>query len=204
MARPAISNVGDRHSGTALNRRKGFALSVSGAGTGDIDDLQQRVKEGVSRLRGLDVDDTFSAEILAQLLEGRKTVAEIVEQTYGLTSTDEGYKSSYGKVWRELRQLESKGLVSRRLFGRDKPYRLTQLAVVNLAKIGGKEQQLPLIHRTDIAVYLVTVALSLPNAMQTLGWIQLGELTTMSLFGSLCFFLGFSCSRVIQTARRVF
>lgn len=170
----------------------------------NIEKLQQKVRDGVSRLKGLDIGDELAVEIMAQLVEGRRTVSEMVERTYGLRVSDEGFSSSYNRVSREIRRLESKGLVSRKLLGRDKPYRLTQLAIANLARIGGGEQQLSLVTKTDIATYLVTVSLSVPHFLRIMEWIELAELQTIALLIVFCFCLGFSCSRLLQTLRRVF
>ena len=174
------------------------------ASSESVDDLYRRVQKGVSRLKGLEIEDVVSVEILVQLLECKMTVSEIVERIYGVTSSDEGFKSSYGKVWRQIRQLESKGLVSRKVFGRDKPYRLTDLAVTNLARIGGEEKQLSLIPKTDLSAYLATVALAVLVALQAVGWLQLGEITTIVLFPSFCFILGISFYGALRMIRRVF
>ena len=170
----------------------------------NVEKLRHRVKEGVSKLRGLDVGDQLSVEILAQLVDGRMTVSEVVERIYGLTISEGGYHSCYNRVAREIRRLESKGLVSRQLFGRDKPYRLTRLAIENLARIGGEEQQQSMVTRTDLASYLATLALSIPHVMRTAGWAEMAEFQTIALLVCFCFSLGFSSSRLLQTLRRVF
>jgi hypothetical protein len=165
--------------------------------------LRTRVHEGVSKLRGLEIGDELAIEILAQLVDGRKSTAEIVELIYGLRKGDEGFISCYSRVGREIKRLESKGLVSRQLFGRDKPYRLTELAVTNLARIGGEKKQMALVPKGELLVYLVTIALAVPIASQTLNLLQLGDLGTAVIFPCFCFFLGFSCSKVLQTLGRV-
>ncbi len=165
--------------------------------------LRARVHEGVSKLKGLEIGDQLAIEILAQLVDGRKSTAEIVELVYGLRKGDGGFISCYSRVAREVKRLESRGLVSRKMFGRDKPYRLTELAVTNLARIGGEERQLALVQRSELAVYLVTIGLAVPIASQTLDLWQLGDVVTAVVFPCFCFFLGFSCSRVLQTIRRV-
>jgi len=177
---------------------------VSRAGSEKIEELNRRVRSGVSKLGGLEIGDQLAVEVLSRLVEGRRTSSEIVTLIYGLKRGDEGFESSYGRVRREIRKLESKGLISRNLFGREKPYRLTQLAVTNLARIGGEEKQTPLMMTTDLAAYLVTLALSVPNALQAVGWLQLSDVWTLAVITSFCFFLGFSSSRVLVTLRRVF
>ena len=173
------------------------------ADSDNINDLKRNVVNGISKLRGLDISDELTIAILAQLVEGKKSAAEIVERTYGIGNSEEGFQSCYGRVRREIRRLESKGLVSRALFGKEKPYRLTQLAIINLAKIGGEEQQLPIIPKTDLAAYLVTLALSVPTASHALGLFELTESWTIGLFGCFCFFLGISVYGSVHMIRRV-
>jgi len=174
------------------------------AGPTSIDDLRGKVKEGITKLKGLDIGNELSVGILAQLVGSRMTVAEIVERIYGIGNSEEGFQSCYGRVRRELRRLESKGLVSRKLFGNNRPYRLTQLAITNLARIGGEEQQQSVLPRTDMAAFLVTLALAMPTASHTLGLLELAESTTIGLFGCFCFFLGISVYGSVRAIRRVF
>ena len=170
----------------------------------DIEDLQKRVREGLSRLKGLDTGEELGVEILSRLVEGRKTATEIVQLIYGLRSDDQGFKTTYGRVMREIRNLESKGLVSRRLLGRDKPYRLTNYAVANLARIGGDNQQSPLVPWFDLTIYTATIILTLTVASRTAGWLDLMESTHVIVFATLCFLLGASCVELIRTLGRVF
>jgi hypothetical protein len=146
----------------------------------------------------------YAVEILGQLVQGRKTLTEITESVYGLSLWEEGWQSSYSKVARLTRRLESKGLVSRRLFGKEKPYRLTDLAVTNLARIGGEKKQLSMIPRIDVAFYLATLGSSLVVAALAMGWYELSELGTLGLFGAFCLLLGVSLTRFVQAFRRVF
>jgi hypothetical protein len=169
-----------------------------------IESLQLRVKEGVSKLRGLDIGDQLAVEILSQLVDGRKNASEIVELIYGLKRDDEGFNSSYNRVSREIRRLESKGLVSRALFGKEKPYRLTELAVSNLARIGGEGKQVSMVPWYDIAIYLTTLVVTVPTVLHAWDWFQLPEIGTIGLFGFLCFFLGISVCELVRTLRRVF
>jgi hypothetical protein len=86
-----------------------------------IDELQHRVRAGISNLKGLDIGDELGVEILSQLVKGRRTSSEITTFVYGQKRGDDGFESSYSRVRREIRKLESKGLISRNLFGRDRP-----------------------------------------------------------------------------------
>ena len=172
-------------------------------GAKQVDQLQRRVRDGVSKLKGLDIGDELSVEILGQLVQGRKTATEITESIYGLSRSDKGWKSSYSKVTRQIRRLESKGLVSRRLFGKDRPFRLTQHAVINLAKIGGGEQQLPILPRIDIPFYLAMIVTGILVGLSVFDLLKIPELTSSSLLGFFCVFFGISITRFAQTLRRV-
>ena len=103
-----------------------------------------------------------------------------------------------------MRRLESKGLVSTGLLGREKPYRLTDLAIVNLARIGGEAKQIPAMPRKDVATYLATLILSLPLVLVALRWVEFSEPALVGTFGAFCFLFGVSFSRLVQSIRRVF
>lgn len=173
------------------------------AGRG-VEGLESDVRKGVSRIRGLELGDEVAVEVLTQLVEGRKTMSEIVEGVYGLTRSDEGFSSSFTKVRRATKRLESSGLVSTGLFGRDKPYRLTDLAMINLARIGGGRGQVRILPRIDILTYAATAALSLPVAFLGLGWVELLDSGVIVVFGCFFYLLGASTVRVVQAFRKVF
>ena len=166
--------------------------------------LQHRVRNGIAKLRGLEIGDDLGIEILSHLIDGGRSVCEIVELAYGLGNNDQGYKSAHARVSREIRKLESRGLVSRRILGKEKPYRLTELAVINLAKIGGEERQLPVVPRLDMAAYSATLALSLFEGVEAMGWLSLSRSGTIGLLVILSFMLGISFVEVLRTIRRVF
>ena len=177
---------------------------MSRGGSGSIDEFGRRVVNGVSRLKGLDIGDELEVEILGQLVRSRRTVTEMVEGIYGLGSMDEGFNSCYTRVRRGVKRLESKGFVSTNLFGWNKPYRLTDLAMVNLARMGGDVEQLDLVSRVDIAAYLTTIALLVPVAVLGADWLKLSDLGVLVLFAAFFFLLGASFVRFLQTFRRVF
>ena len=177
---------------------------VSRGGSGHIDDFGQRVVNGVSRLRGLDIGDELEVEILGQLVRSRRTVAEMVEGIYGLGSADEGFNSCYTRVRRGVKRLESKGFISTNIFGWNKPYRLTDLAMVNLARIGGDVKQLDVVSRYDLAAFLATAALMVPVSVLGAEWFQLSDLGVVVLFAAFFFLLGACFVRFLQTFRRVF
>ncbi len=143
-------------------------------------------------------------EIARELIRGRRTVAELVTSLYGLKAGDPGYKTHYSQVHKELRQMGSRGLVSRRPLGRDKPYRLTQMAIARLTMIGGvkpafETRALP---KLDVLLYALGFGLGVvgvwlantPNSSRTL---------VMALSLVLVFVGGMAFTRLLQTLRRV-
>ncbi len=179
-------------------------MPVFRAGSDDIDDLKRRVVDGVSKLKGLDIGDDLAVEILGQLVHGKRTLTEISEGVYGLGRSDEGFQSCYTKVRREIRRLESRGLVSRKLFGNNKPYRLTRLAVTNLARIGGgEEQQDRVIPRVDLVPYLGTAGTAIVAFLQSRGFLHFPEMGTIALLLLFGAFIGISICRTLETIRRV-
>jgi hypothetical protein len=168
-----------------------------------VDKLGACVRSGVSRLRGVDLSDGLELEILSELIEGGRTQAELVEKIYGVGRGDDGFLSCYTRVRRAVKRLESKGLVATRVFGREKPYRLTDLAVTNLARIGREEKQLPIVPKIDAFAYTSMLGTSLLIIALAMGWYELSELDTLCLFGSFCFFLGLSVYGFLRGIMRV-
>jgi len=177
---------------------------VSRGDTDKLDELEHRVYSGVSKLRGIDLGDEVEVEILSQLVGSRRTATEIVEGIYGLGSRDEGFSSSYTRVRRGIRRLEARGLVSTNLLGRDKPYRLTDLAIINLARIGGESKQVRSLPRIDLVAYLATTGLSVPVVVLGSEWFKISDIGVVVLFAAFFFLLGASFVRFLQTLRRVF
>ena len=141
-------------------------------------------------------------EIVEELLSGRRTVAELVEAIYSVSRGGEGFATHYSRVRREIRQLESKGfVVPRKLFGRDKPYGLTQLAVSKLTRIEGVEpgQNQHAVPRIDYLAY--TGAILLWIAASTAP-VTSGSASTAMAAGFF-FASGVAFCRFLQTVRRV-
>ena len=74
-----------------------------------------------------DLRDLVQVGIVRKLLPGSRISSELVEAVYDVRRGDEGFQTYYTKIRRAIADLESRGFVSRRLFGRDRPFRLTQL-----------------------------------------------------------------------------
>jgi len=90
------------------------------------DELDVAVLSNVTQIR-----------IVQELLKGRRTVARLVEEFYGLRKGDPEFSTHYSRVRKEIEDLESRAMVSRKMFGRDKPYSLTQIGMESLTKLRG-------------------------------------------------------------------
>jgi len=143
-------------------------------------------------------------EIVEELLSGRRTIAELVEAIYSLRRGEAGYGTQYSRVRREILRMESEGLVvSKGLFGRQRPYALTQLAVAKLTSIQGVETGLCLsvFPRIDLAVYGVVLALG--AAAVVLAGKETAPVLSMLATLLFVFTAGIAVTRFIQTLRRV-
>jgi len=168
-----------------------------------ISQLRLRLNRSMTELAKSQLS-MLQVSIVQELLSGRRTVAELVEAIYTVRQGDAGYGTLYSRVRREIRQMESEGLVARRLFGRDKPYTLTQLAVARLTMIEGvkPDSTRRVITRTDLIVYITVLALG----------VTLGEMTMTKIANPMVFLLlafvfvftgGISFCRFLQILRRV-
>jgi len=166
--------------------------------------LQADLRRSMEELAKRELTSVLQVEIAQKLIGGRRTVAELVTLLYALKVGDPGYKTHYSQVHKELRQMGAKGLVSRWPLGRDKPYRLTQMAIARLTMIGGvkpsfEARALP---RTDMLIYGTGLGLGVMGA-----WLATRPVASKSLILVLCLALvfvgGAAFARFVETLRRV-
>jgi len=106
-------------------------------------------------------------EILMRLIEGRRTAVELTEEIYAVSPDSPSFEMYYARVRRASKDLESRGFVSTRLFGRDKPYRLTEHGVLQIASLGkGLEKRPMLVGYRDIAAFGIVAGLSILNILR--------------------------------------
>ena len=95
---------------------------------GSVNDASTRTLDrAVRRLDRLEKRELSQTRILVQLLGRDRSVADLVAMIYEKKPQDPGYRSLYMRVSRRLRSLQERGLVSRALFGKERPYRITRL-----------------------------------------------------------------------------
>jgi len=146
----------------------------------------------------------LDAEILDRLIDGKRTIAELVNEIYGLRRGNEGYESHCKRVRRATQSLERKGLVSTQIFGRDKPYRLTRHGVAVLASISKDVGEPRIIGRGELSVVLFALivgSLMFAATRQGIGGVPGAFLSFIfALFFTL---LGFSLGVLLRVVRRV-
>ncbi len=140
-------------------------------------------------------------QIVRELLGGRRTVTELVESLYGLSQDDPGFSTHYSQVQKELRELGSKGFVSRRPFGRNKPYRLTQLAVAKLTMIDGVRRGYAsrVVPGIDLVLYVVVLIVGSAGAWLAVRW----ETPFLVMAFAFVFLGGMAFCRFVEALWRV-
>ncbi len=167
-------------------------------------ETRKRVLRAIDDLDQLGLNDVLEARILALLLDSRRTVAELVQEIWGQAKGDPGYMTAYTRTRRGVQELESKGYVTTRLFGSEKPYRLTRYAIGRIAGFAGSPRKRDkLVPRKDVALYGATGMLSLLAILVGLGHMSIPNLGLAVLYPSLYVLVGFSLARLLQTISKV-
>ena len=107
------------------------------------------------------------------------------------------------KVKRATEHLQARGLVSTKLFGKNKPYRLTRYAVEMLTPIAGESTRYRLVPRQDAVLYSATMIILLA----TIGSSQthiLSPFPVLFMGWASCIFIGVSLCRFIEMVKKVF
>jgi len=170
---------------------------------GDLDHTLSGIRSSLrSALRNLREVELSPNElnVLEELLKGRRTIPELVLLMYGKGIEDAEYRTYYMRVRRAVARLESKGMISTRLFGKKKPYKLSRHAIERLLAIGeGNERRVA--PRLDYVVYGLTLALCL--ATLSVSRHVYYPAVVLGLAGGSLVFVGISLCRVLETIRRV-
>jgi hypothetical protein len=176
-------------------------------------DADDRVMRGLSRLRQdmlrstrslrrVQLKSDLELEIILALAEGERSIGELVEIIFDSRSSDPGFDTHYMRVYRASQDLASRGFVARRLFGREKPYRLTGYCIEKL--FAGPGAPSPrMVTALEFILYLSTLICGAVMALVGVSVLDLG-IRGLIIFNSLFFFLlGFSSLRMLQNLRRV-
>ncbi len=165
--------------------------------------LGERLRRALQQLRSLDLATPLQTEIVEKLLEGRRSLPELVELIYQESSGSPEYKAYYMRVRRAADHLQARGLVSTKLFGKNKPYRLTRYGVEMLTPIAGEKIRYRLLPRKDAALYSATIAVILVTIAITQAQV-LEPFTVLFLGWTSCVLIGVSFCRFAEMVRKVF
>jgi hypothetical protein len=165
--------------------------------------LQSRILRATEELAKAQLSSTIQVRLVLELLQGRRTVTELVESIYSVGRGGEGFSAHYYQLDSELRDLESKGIVWRRPFGRNKPYSLTQLGIARLTAIGGVRRGMgtAAFSKLDLAAFSSVVILGIVGIWMNASQSGQAYLTPVAV----AFFIasGFALSRLVESLRRV-
>jgi hypothetical protein len=163
------------------------------------EDLVDELMTSTRQIGSLDLSP-LQIEIVRELMDGKRTLTEIALKIYGVRYGDASYEAVYSRLRRAVAGLEKTGIVSRSgLFGRGKPYHLTQFGVACLAKIA------PGMEKPRIMTFLdqLILGLILPLALISYYLSETGGQAYIASIAILFFFIGVGVSRSIQIMRRV-
>jgi len=165
--------------------------------------LHDKALSSVRRLRAMNFT-MLEADIMDRLIEGRRTAVELVVEIYGLSREDPAYRAACIRVRRALRGLEHRGMVSTKLFGRDKPYRLTRHGVALLASISEETDGPTLLPPWSRALFGSTLFIGILMLLASRGFLgELGGWAIYLLVATFFWLFGFSLGVVVLIGRRV-
>ncbi len=92
--------------------RRVFPITEDGSprqGLNSRDEIRASLRSSVKALGDLGFGTELQREILRRIIDGRRTITELVELIYGTSRDDQGFKADFMKVSRAIRRLESRG-----------------------------------------------------------------------------------------------
>ncbi len=164
--------------------------------------IKDRLLHNLKYQKALGLSTVLETEVVIHLLEGKKSVGQLVRLVYGTEKDDPEFEKNYMRVSRALQPLESKGYVSRRLFGSSKPYRITHYALDKIANIETSSSP-SLAGRWDVATFLGLVAVASGTYLTGSGFIPVSRLWFMFIYTVLVFLFGVCTVRLVQMVKRV-
>ncbi len=159
-----------------------------------LQDLQHELNVAV-------LANVTQVKIVQELLKGRRTVARLVEELDGLRKGDPDYSTCYSRVRKETKDLENRAIVSRRMFGRDRPYSLTQLGMERLTQLRGFRTP-GILSLPDALTYTAALVLGAVCAAIIIAGTGTGLLITLLAF-VFVFIGGSAFSRIFRAVSRI-
>ena len=153
-------------------------------------------------VRDASLRGSLEAEVVSSLIDGEKTVTELVEMIFPVRSDDPDFNTHYMRVWRATQDLASNGYVVKRLFGRERPYRLTRYGVERLFSGSGTGRP-GLVAWIDISLYMATILFASLLLVIHIMASATGNMILSVINPAFFFLLGVSSLRMIQTFVKV-
>ncbi len=136
----------------------------------------------------------LQAEILRELLIGERTVTELTFTIFHSDYQDKEFEVYHGRVRRAVKSLEKKGFIARRsLFGREKPYKLTQYGGAKVLSIIPDMSEPAIFVKKDLVFFVLVPVVGV------VAWLTLHHIWTN--FFSLI--LGMALFRAAQIVKKV-
>ena len=159
--------------------------------------------ESAKKMAQAEVESVVQSEVLTKLIDGNRTLAELVEEIYGIDRENPEYQRYYARVRRAVKNLSSKGLVSEGILRKDTPYRLTRYGAAKLTRIGQPAGEYDLVSRTDIAMFSASIFLLFLIAISRTGLVAIGPDSLKVIFTVFFVLGGASMLRLLQIIRNV-
>jgi len=161
----------------------------------------KKLLDKVNDYRDLGVKNVLQIELLARLAAGRSTASDLAVEAFSGNNPGAVSRGEYMRTMRSLAALERKGYVTRALFGKDKPYRLTHHGEDAVeAIIGGRTPQ-ALIPRRELLSFALAGLAAATSAALT--YAEAGTLILIACWLATGILTGLCLTRFVQTARRI-
>jgi hypothetical protein len=161
-----------------------------GRGRREPSDEAKSLLGDMRQFRELGADSLLQGELLIRLTKREATIGDLARDIFDPKDRSES-KAEYMRVMRAMNALEARGFVARKLFGKEKPYRLTRYGRENIETILEGQSPEILLTRGSLAMYLgtaVMVVLSVvatihrfPSVVLVLAWLLSGVLLGICL-----------------------
>jgi hypothetical protein len=149
----------------------------------------------------MDVVKPLETEILIKLVEGRRTATELCESIYSVEKSNPSFHTYYMKVSRAVKELQRRGFVSTRVFGRDKPYTLTPIAAAHMMNVGNRDVRVvPIV---DAVAYISAAVTGLASLFLIISSGGFDNQYTMVAYSLFLVLVGFSSARLYNAYRKV-
>lgn len=167
----------------------------------DGEDLSRRrvISRIADSVHRLDLKSGLQTEVLREIVEGPRTVRELVQIIFGEDRDNPSFETHYARTRRALKQLEARGYVSAALFGREKPYRLTKHGERCLASLAIGLPTPSVALPTDLGLFGATLFLGILNLVGQ----ALGGPATSIVPSAFLLLLGLSLCRAFTILREV-